>query len=201
MLNILRLILDSIFPLHDCLKRLQTVTTKDFDRYLTIQTHANTTVLSDYNLPAIKAAITANKFHDYQKAAELLGSLINNWYKNLPTKPTIFIPVPLSKARESKRGYNQVTRILETVEEPIIIEKLLIRTKHTVPQTSLSKTERLKNVVGAFKCVPRNDLAKYNRVIIVDDVVTTGATLVAARKALIPHLPKDCEIICLALAH
>ncbi len=201
MLNILRLILDSIFPTHDCLKRLQTETLENFRRYLTVQTHANTKVLSDYNLPAIKAAITANKFHDHQQAAELLGILISDWYKNLPTKSTIFVPIPLSKARERKRGYNQVTRVLQTVPEPITIGRLLIRTKHTAPQTSLPKAERLKNIIDAFNYVPHPDLSKYDRVVIVDDVITTGATLTAAKKTLMPHLPKSCELICLALAH
>jgi len=201
MLNILRLILDTIFPPHGCLKRLRAETVEDFGHYLAVQIHAQTTVLSDYNQPAIKAAITANKFHDHQKASELLGILVNDWYINLPTKPTLFVPIPLSKERERKRGYNQVTRILKKVKAPINIGRLLIRTKHTAPQTSLPRAERLKNIIGAFSYAPHPDLAKCGRVVIVDDVVTTGATLVAARKTLTPHLPENCEVICLALAH
>lgn len=201
MLNILRQILDAVFPTHESIKRLENETTAAFVRYLRVQRHSETIVLSDYNLPDIKAAITANKFHDYQKAADLLGVLVNAWYKSLPMKSTIFVPIPLSKAREKKRGYNQVTRVLKYVSDPIVVCELLVRHKHTAPQTSLPKAERLKNVVDAFSYRPRMDLSKYERVIIVDDVVTTGATLVSAKKILQPHLPKKCELICLALAH
>ncbi|HMO77916.1 MAG TPA: phosphoribosyltransferase family protein [Candidatus Paceibacterota bacterium] len=201
MLNILRLILDTVFPFHDCLRRLQTVTVEDFRRYLTVQAHANTTVLSDYNLPVIRAAITANKFHDHKPASALLATLISDWYKQLPNKPTIFVPIPLSKSREKERGYNQVTRILASVPEPINIAPLLIRTKHTAPQTSLPREKRLKNVLDAFSYVPHPDLISCERIVLVDDVITTGSTLKAARKTLIAHLPKRCEVICLALAH
>lgn len=201
MLNILSLILDFIFPPRDCIKRLQLETKETFKRYLSIQTHAHTIALSDYHLPAVKAAITANKFYNYPKAADLLGILVNDWYKTLPVKSTIFVPIPLSKIRERERGYNQVTRILETVTEPIIIRPLLIRIKHTTPQTSLPRTERLKNISDAFRYLHYPDIVNFDRVIIVDDVVTTGATLSAARETLTAFIPHKCEVICLALTH
>jgi predicted amidophosphoribosyltransferase len=78
---------------------------------------------------------------------------------------------------------------------------ILIKTKDTPPQTTLQRQARLKNIKDAFVAMTPKIMPEPATLIIVDDVVTTGATLMAARAALTPQLPPTTQIICLALAH
>lgn len=202
MLDIFAHIYDIIFPPNESIKRLRNESRDNFVRHFSSHKFANCIALSDYTNPYIKAAITANKFHDSNKAATLLSALIEHWLRTLPDKPTIFVPIPLSSARLKQRGYNQVTRILESSTlTNLKIKELLVRIKETKPQTTLKRAERIKNIKDAFQFREQQIDSSIKRIIIVDDVVTTGATILDARKTLSFHIPKDCEIICLALAH
>ncbi len=114
---------------------------------------------------------------------------------------TIFIPIPLSKNRMHTRGYNQVYEILRSLENDskcIIETSLLVRTRDTPPQTKLSREGRLQNMHNAFR-VSDPERVKGKHILIIDDVLTTGATLRAAKAALLPHEPAS--VTCLAIAH
>jgi ComF family protein len=202
MLDIFSKIFDSLFPPHESIRQLKAENAANFTRHFSPHRFANCIALSDYSNPSIKAAVTANKFHDHEEAATLLSTLVEHWLNTLPVKPTIFIPIPLSPVRQKSRGYNQVVRVLEkTQTKNVRIENLLSRTKETRPQTSLNRTDRFKNVEGAFVYQNIQLNLAGTRVVIIDDVVTTGATMFAAEKSLSEHLPIDCEVICIALAH
>lgn len=163
---------------------------------------SNIIALSNFKSPKINAAITTNKFHNYQKATQLLSIMFETWLLTLPTRPTYLVPIPLGPIRQKERGYNQVKRVLKLSKNPnIIVLDLLKKEKDTKPQTSLTRQERLSNVKNIFTLQGMTTLKTGARVIICDDVTTTGATLNEARATLAPHLPKDCELICLALAH
>jgi ComF family protein len=93
------------------------------------------------------------------------------------------IPIPLSAARQAERGYNQAERLAFAVAArtglPLRTD-VLRRTRHTPTQTALPPDARRANVAGAFTA----DAARGIRVVLVDDVFTTGATLLAAAEAL-----------------
>jgi ComF family protein len=97
------------------------------------------------------------------------------------------IPVPLHPRKEKKRGYNQSTEICrglsESMNKPLVTGNL-VRVVHTATQTRKGRFERWENVSGIFK-VNKPDLLTGKHVLIVDDVITTGATLEACCEPLL----------------
>jgi len=111
--------------------------------------------------------------------AKKLPVAILNFNENL------VIPVPLSKKRLRWRGFNQAELIAQKVAEKYNLKldnKNLIRIKHKKPQAKLNEIHRLENIKGCFSWQGEN-LNKKN-IILVDDVVTTGATLNECAKIL-----------------
>ncbi len=203
MLDIFQQFLNVLFPKTEAVQILDNVTEDEMVTLFTPEEINHFQFLSSYHHPIIQAAITANKFHKYERAAKLISPLLVKWIENLPVKNTVFIPIPLSTKRERSRGYNQVVRILQFTNDqhPINIDNnLLKRVIDTTPQTSLHRSERLTNLKGAFKANIPNHFP-FERVVIVDDVATTGTTLKAAKEALAEKLKPNCEIICVAIAH
>jgi len=94
------------------------------------------------------------------------------------------VPLPLSRARQRERGFNQSIEIGRIVARRtgLPLARLLSRTAHAPPQASLPWRARAGNVRGAFACADHLD---GRHVAVLDDVMTTGATLDAAAAALI----------------
>ncbi|MDO8592909.1 MAG: double zinc ribbon domain-containing protein [bacterium] len=113
--------------------------------------------------------------------------------KNMPAavlnyKENLVIPVPLSRKRLRWRGFNQAELLARKVVENYGLKldnKNLIRVKHKKPQAKLNEIQRLVNVKGCFNWQGGN-LNKKN-IILIDDVVTTGATLNECAKVLKDH--------------
>lgn len=126
----------------------------------------------------IMNAIHAIKYQNYQNLAYELGKMLGNVVKNeIVERDYILVPVPLHKVKERERGYNQAEKIADGVSEVTGLKielNLVTRTKYTISQTLLSDKERLNNVKGKFKISTE---CKNEKVIIVDDVVTTGNTV------------------------
>ena len=96
----------------------------------------------------------------------------------------LIIPLPLATRRLSERGFNQSSLLAARVSKTLAIRfdaRGMLRVRETPPQTGLSREARLKNVRGAFDCAQRLD---GMRIAVVDDVMTTGATLSEAAKVL-----------------
>lgn len=155
--------------------------------------------LFPYDDPLVQACILEAKFEGNRRAAELLGRALREFlYEFLAESsafdplPPLFVPVPLSPARLKERGYNQVERVLRCTLaagaypgsaklRAEIDPGLLARTRETAPQTSVAGTERRRNVAGAFEALSCSPHRTY---IVVDDVITTGNTMLAACEAL-----------------
>ncbi len=131
-----------------------------------------------------------------------LGSYFGAELKNaiLYSNIDVVIPVPLHPKRQKKRGYNQSELIARGIAEqmgiPVDITSLY-RSKATETQTKKSKDERWKNVENIFKIKDENIL-KGKHILLVDDVVTTGATLESCAHALLTVEGVKVSIACLA---
>ncbi len=104
-----------------------------------------------------------------------------------PVEIACIIPVPLHKVRKRARGFNQSEILAEILgsELNLKVEKdILFRIKNTKDQTKLSEEERKQNVAGAFKVQDEQKILKDKKIILVDDVITTGATLNECAKIL-----------------
>ncbi len=98
----------------------------------------------------------------------------------------MLVPIPLSTKRLSERGYNQVATIahpLALINKWNYAPDALKRTKHTRTQVGLNIAQRLENVQNAFIANPR--FVKNKKILLMDDVATTGATLNSASRALL----------------
>jgi ComF family protein len=133
------------------------------------------------------------KYRFVRGLGEELGGLVTTELRrrNIDTLEVVVVPIPLSVNRERWRGYNQAKLIAENLVGGYGLEaeyKLLLRTKHGRAQVGLHREERLRNIRGKFavnQTTAHRLLAIGNtKVIIVDDVWTTGATVTEAAKTL-----------------
>ena len=103
---------------------------------------------------------------------KLKGQIIRSW------QPDVIIPVPLHPARLRKRGFNQAELVAKRLGDGLgvpVDTKILVRTVNTAPQKSLDDKERARNIKRAFQLT--ENIVKYKKALLVDDIYTTGATL------------------------
>ena len=125
------------------------------------------------------------KYDRMRPLAKPLAGMMATVLESLPA-PDLVIPVPLYRARRWRRGFNQALALSEELgrEAGIRCEpRVLRRTRATQPQAGLSYAERKRNVSGAF-VVRKRDEVEGRTVLVIDDVMTTGATLDACARAL-----------------
>jgi ComF family protein len=128
------------------------------------------------------------KYKGHQEIGDLFGELLAEKIKNNDQnkKIDLVVPIPLHPKKLKKRGYNQLTRFGKKIAEMLgaeYEEKLLYKNKHNESQTKKNALERKENVAGIFSL---NEAAKYSgkHILLIDDVITTGATLVEAAREL-----------------
>ena len=147
--------------------------------------------------------ITQSKYSDKPEIGQYLGRLAASELEKSGFFEGIdcLIPVPLSRWRRWKRGYNQsewIARGLTEVAQIPLRTDNLIRFKHNETQTHMTRDERWKNVQGIF-AVRHPERLAGRHVLIVDDVITTGATLMSCAETLSNTVP-DIRISIFTLA-
>jgi len=139
---------------------------------------------SSYNNFIVKKMINQLKYEPYCKElSKPLSSLIIahltllNKLKSFDS--FVLIPVPLYKKKIKQRGFNQAEEISRELSKNLkipVINDALVKIKQTPAQVELEKEERERNVKGVFFC-PNPDLVRHRKILLVDDVLTTGATM------------------------
>lgn len=126
----------------------------------------------------------ALKYGGQPSLGEPLGALMAEAWRNRGIE--LVIPVPLSRPRFLERGYNQSHALARGAGQAMgvpVVSDVLVRSRPTRTQTRLSASQRWTNVSGAFTVAGLTDLSG-TQILLIDDVLTTGATLTAAAQAL-----------------
>lgn len=152
----------------------------------------------DYRHPPVRKAIRLFKYKNKKRLAIIFARIIYerileeiaDLYKLQNFKEIILIPIPLAPKRKKERGYNQSELIcteiikLDKNRNFIFKKNILIKPKDTTHQANIEdRTKRLKNIIGSF-IVINPEIIKNKNIILIDDVTTTGATLLEAKKSL-----------------
>jgi ComF family protein len=134
----------------------------------------------------VREAVHQFKYKNLRLLARPLANIIAEYLTRYPLPADLLIPVPLHPRRLKERGYNQSALLAEELSKLAnlsLADDLLRRTKYHLPQARTRNVgERLQNVKEAFAC--SNSKLKGKRILLIDDVSTSGATMEACAAAL-----------------
>lgn len=193
--------LDFLFEKDEMVRELEKMDAKELRTRA--ERSSSACALFSYKEPLIKALVWNMKFRRNKKCFELAGEALSEELCRFDIEKPLIIPVPISAKRRRERGYNQTELLAEEImkhDKQGLWETSAscIKRTHTLPQTSLSKKERRENLKGTF-VVTMPDMVRGRNIVVLDDVITTGATMEEITKVLIQAGAK--RIIHLAFAH
>lgn len=195
-------LIDALFPPAETLRAVRAATFDALAGYAVPRRVHRAYALAPYRATLVRALVHEAKFRHNRRAIELLGTLLAHALVRHPRSSVHVVPLPLARARARERGYNQVLEIVRAARavapQIVLHDGLLVKERHTKPQTSLDRTARQANLAGAFR-VTLADAPRDTYLILVDDVMTTGSTFAEATAALRSAGYRNVE--CLALAH
>ncbi|MGO4523291.1 ComF family protein [Microvirga sp. 2MCAF35] len=142
------------------------------------------------------------KYNDRLELARALGGMMARAGAELLAEADVIVPVPLHRWRLWRRRFNQAMALarIVSVESRVVCDPfLLARIKHTRRQVGLTKAQRQENLQGAFRVpLDARPRLKGKRVVLIDDVLTTGSTANAASRALLRGGAASVDILAFA---
>ncbi len=158
---------------------------------------ARAAVLYDDDGPAGSAI----KRFKYGRRMDLLP-VLQAWLRTpacreLTAAADLLVPVPLHTRRLKERGFNQALLLARAFPDTPVAREALVRVRHTVPQSGLNPKERRENVKKAF-AVPRPEEVKGKKIVLVDDVYTTGATVKECARVLLKAGAREVQVLTVA---
>lgn len=208
--------LDYLFPRAESIVHLEHMTAEEMrDTFPTAlwSTPTGYQAIFAYQHSGVRSLIWQIKYNRNQKLIETTGQLLAEETLPLlaeksidrPGKTVLLVPIPISQSRARERGYNQSELLARALiraapDLPVrLATDVLVKARETAHQTKTSnRQERLKNLQGSFAC-PDPTRLRGTTVILVDDVITTGATMREASETLRRAGAKD--IFCISVAH
>jgi len=210
------IILNIIFPLSDIQKKIESLDASEIlekcERAEIIEDKKTFSIFS-YEDPLIKEMVHLMKYKGNKKVAWLFAEILYaEILENLSEMKLfenfinpILIPIPLSQKRLKERGFNQVELILKElrkIDKQNIFEinnTSLIKIKNVLSQTAVkNRRRRMQNIRGCFG-VKNSEKIRGRNIILIDDVLTTGATMREAKNVLLKSGAR--KIICITIAH
>lgn len=139
----------------------------------------------------IRSQILGLKFKEKPYICKTITYFLKNMQKSFENlkKYDIIVIAPISKQRKQERGYNQsylIAKELSKILKIPICNKILYKTRNTVPQSSLNKKQREENVKGVYKVI-NIEKANNKKILLIDDIYTTGNTVNECAKILIEN--------------
>ena len=135
---------------------------------------------------ALQHIIHALKYKRQFKLGVFLGEIVSEGIKSRSWQVDVIIPIPIHHLKKVERGYNQSDYIAKGLSRKLNIPwsgKIVKRLRHTESQTKLNMKQRALNIADAFK-VKRSEEIQNKNILVVDDVSTTGATILECAKMI-----------------
>jgi len=137
----------------------------------------------------LRSCIYSLKYEGNTRLAQPLGLFLARAYLYYALQADLIIAVPLDNKRQEQRGYNHAYLLAQVCAARLrlpLYASILLRHRTTVAQVELSASQRHQNVAGAFRCTPAFTTGALlgRRILIIDDICTTGATLEACAAPL-----------------
>lgn len=155
-----------------------------------------------YYSGVIKEIILKFKYKKVFLAGNILADFLYELIKENKIEAEGILFIPCSKETLKKRGFNQceiiARKLGEKLDLPVYSD--IVKIKNTKEQKALSKEERFINIKGAFKVKNSNNI-KNKKIILIDDVITTGATLLECEKVLKENGVKEIKILTVAKSY
>ncbi len=154
---------------------------------------------------ALRTAIHRFKFKGRKKLAQALGLVMVQYLAQSPSlemkEIDLIVPVPLNNKRLRQRGFNQTELLARVLSKyfGVGVCSALARTRDTKAQFDLPRAERFTNIDGAFEVIDQ-DAIHGRRILLLDDIYTTGATIAECSKALKAAGARRIEILTLSRA-
>lgn len=158
-------------------------------------------IVGDYNDPILAKLLKLYKFNSINEIAKILSRFLNLFWQGRAVflkEEFIVVPIPLSRRRLNERGFNQAELIAQNFASDFgyLLGLSLSKIKRTKKQSDLEEKYRNKNIEGAFTWTGTSLINKS--VIILDDIITTGATVNEAGRIL--KMAGAKRVVALALA-